>query len=131
MEQLEEHEQHQQSDSISRTDAVSENPLNAIDRLAETYKVPLEGAGTEIDEIRIEFEAMVTYAVPFMSLSTLDYQSVWWRLFHAPNSSEWSNIVILATLLFPYQHQMAQLKEYFHNSIVSRPRSELLLVATA
>ena len=60
MEQLEEHEQHQQSDSISQTDAVSENPLNAIDRLVETYKVPLEGAGAEIDEIRIEFEAMVT-----------------------------------------------------------------------
>lgn len=76
MEQLEEQEQHQQSESISQTDAVSENPLNAIDRLVETYKVPLEGAGAGIDEIPIEFEAMVTYAVQFISLSTLDYQSV-------------------------------------------------------
>ena len=100
MEQLEEHEQRQQSDSISQTDAVSQDPLNAINRLVETYKVPLEGAGAEIDEICIEFEAMVTYAVQFISLSTLDYQSVWWRLFHAPNSSEWSNILILTTLLF-------------------------------
>ena len=100
MEQLDEHEQHQQSDSISQIDGVSENPLNAIDRLVKTYKMPLEGAGAEIDENRIEFEAMMTYAVQFISLSTLDYQSVWWRLFHAPNSSEWSNILVLATLLF-------------------------------
>ena len=43
---------------------------------------------------------MVQYATQFISLSTMEYQSVWWRLFHAPNSSEWSNVLSLATLLF-------------------------------
>ena len=126
-EQLEEHEQHQQSDSISQTDAVSENPLNAIDRLIETYKVPLEGAGAEIDEIRIELEAMVTYAVQFISLSTLDYQSVWWRLFHAPNSSEWSNILILATLLFSLPASNGTVERVFSqlNCIKTKKRAAL------
>lgn len=70
-----------------------ENPVDAINRLVEHFKVPLEGANAEPDEIRPEFEAILSYACQFISLSTLDYQSVWWRLFHAPNSSEWSNIL--------------------------------------
>lgn len=79
MEKLDHHqeetEKEQQCQSIPQTDTDSENPLNAIDRLVEAYKVPLEGAGAEVDEIRVEFEAMMAYAVQFISLSTLDYQS--------------------------------------------------------
>lgn len=78
----------------------SENPLDTIDRLVERFRVPLEGAAAEVSEIRGEFEAMVSYASQFISLSTMEYQSVWWRLFHAPNSSEWSNVLSLASLLF-------------------------------
>ena len=87
----------------------SENPMNAIDRLVEHFKVPLEGANAEVEEIHHEFEIMVSYACQFISLSTLDFQAVRWRLFHAPNSSEWSNVLMLATLLFPYLFQMVSL----------------------
>ena len=34
----------------------------------------------------------------FIPLSSTDYQAVGWRLFHAPNASEWSNILLLAQL---------------------------------
>ena len=30
---------------------------------------------------------MIEYAVQYISTSSLDYHSVWWRLFHAPNSA--------------------------------------------
>ena len=83
--------------------------MNAIDRLIEHFKVPLEGANAEVEEIRHEFEIMVSYAGQFTSLSTLDYQAVWWQLFHPPNSSEWSNVLMIATLLFPYLLQMISL----------------------
>ena len=46
-------------------------------------------------EIHGEFDAMILYAAQFISLSTMEYQSVWWRLFHALNSSEWSNVFSL------------------------------------
>ena len=36
----------------------------------------------------------------YISLSNMDYQSVWWRLFHSPNSLEWSNVLTLTKLLF-------------------------------
>ena len=39
---------------------------------------------------------------------------------NAPNSSEWSNALILANLLFPYQHLMQTWSESFHRSISSK-----------
>ena len=103
------------------------NPMDAIDRLVEHFKVPLEGADAELDEIRREFEAMLSYASQFISLSTLDYQSVWWRLFHAPNSSEWSNILKLASLLFSLPVSNGKLERTFSqlNIIKDKKRSSL------
>ena len=80
--------------------AGSKNPLNAIDRLVEGFKVPLEGAEAEVSEICGECEAMVLWAFQFISLSIMEYQSVWWWLFHAQNYSEWSNVLSLVKLLF-------------------------------
>ena len=104
-----------------------ENPMDAIDRLVEHFKVPLEGADAKLDEIRWEFEAMLSYAGQFISLSTLDYQSVWWRLFNAPNSSEWSNILKLATLLFSLPVSNGKLERTFSqlNIIKDKKRSSL------
>ncbi len=89
------------------------NPLNAIDRLVERFRIPLEKAGAEVSEIPSEFEAIVSYATQFISLSTMDYQSVWWRLFHAPNSPEWSNLLTLSTLLFSLPVSNGKLERAF------------------
>ena len=89
------------------------DPLDAIDRLVERFRFPLEGAAAEVSEIRGEFETMVEYATQFISLSTMEYQSVWWRLFHAPNSSEWSNVLCLASLLFSLPVSNGKLERAF------------------
>ena len=46
-----------------------------------------------------DFHEMVLHATKFILLSTMGYQGVWWRLFHAPNASEWTNCLTLAHLL--------------------------------
>ncbi len=81
----------------------------------ERFRVPLEGAAAEASEIRGEFEAMIlhVYATQFITLSTMDYQSVWWRLFHAPDSSEWSNVLCLASLLFSFPVSNGKLERTF------------------
>ena len=40
------------------------------------------------------------YAINFISVSTLDCSSVWWRLFHCPSKTEWANALMLVELLF-------------------------------
>ena len=74
--------------------------LGAIDRLAECFKIPLEKANVQIQEIHAEFECILLYATKYISLSTLDYRAVWWQLFHSPDASEWVNILSLIELLF-------------------------------
>ena len=93
--------------------AESDNPLKAIDRLVERFRVPLEGVAAEVSEIRSEFEAIVVYATQFISLSTMEYRSVWWRLFHAPNSLEWCNILNLASLHFSLPVSNVKLERTF------------------
>ena len=93
--------------------AQSESPLNAIDRFVERFRVPFEGAAAEVSEICGDFEAMVSYATQFIFLSTMEYQSVWCQLFHALNSSEWSNVLKLASLLFPLPVSNSKLERTF------------------
>ena len=63
----------------------------------------------------------------FISLSTMEYQSVWWRLFHAPNSSSWSNVLTLASLLFSLPVSNGKLERIFSqvNLIKSGKRTSL------
>ncbi len=83
------------------TDSATDNPgWVAVENLVTRFKTPLEGADTDIDSVLPEFKTMVDYGVQFFSLSTLDYRSVWWRLFHCPTSSEWANCFSLVELLF-------------------------------
>lgn len=76
------------------------DPLEAVDRLVQQFTIPLQGAGADLEEIHAEFDAMSQYACQYISLSTLSYQGVWWRLFHAPVSTEWANALTLVELLF-------------------------------
>ena len=73
-----EHDSSVDCPSTSTDAQENEDPLNAIDRLTEHFRIPLESANVEVSEIHEEFEGMITYAAQFISLSTMDYQSVWW-----------------------------------------------------
>ena len=56
---------------------------------------------------------MMEYAVQYIALSTLDYHAVWWRLFHAPNHAEWSNVLILTELVFSLPASNGKLERIF------------------
>ena len=59
----------------------------------------MEVAGVVVAQIVDEFRDML-YATQFISLSSTNYQTVWWKLFHSPNASDWTNALKLAHLLF-------------------------------
>jgi len=62
------------------------NSLDEVLRLVVRFKVPLQGIEAVTDDIHREFTEMMDYAISFIySLSTLEYRSVWCRLFNAPS----------------------------------------------
>ena len=72
-------------------------------------------------------EILVQYAVQFISVSTLDYREVWWRIFHAPNASEWSNALILANLLFSLPASNAKVERVFSQVSIIKTNKRTLL----
>ena len=61
------------------------------------FKVPLEVSGVVVAKVVDEFrDAFVRNTVHFF----IDYQAVWWKLFHSPDASDWMNALKLARLLF-------------------------------
>ena len=87
--------------------------LAAIDRLVERFGTPLQSTEANIDVIKDDFAGMIKYAVQYIAIATLYYHSVWWRLLHAPNSAEWSNVLILAELLFSLPASNGKLERVF------------------
>ena len=57
--------------------------LEPLKRLGKRFETPLVAAGADLSQLRNEFLEMLQYAISLISLATLDYQTVWWRLFHA------------------------------------------------
>lgn len=105
----------------------SDAPQEWIERLIARFTIPLEGAGIDCTKIQEEFKIMAQYAVQFVSLSTLEYHSVWWRLFHSPSSSEWSNVLGLVTLLLSLPASNGKLERAFSqmNIIKTSKRSKM------
>ena len=90
-----------------------ESDLAAVDRLVERFSTPLQGAQADINVIKTEFDSMIEYAVQYIATASLDYHFVWWRLFHAPNSADWSNALILAKLLLSLPASNGKLERTF------------------
>ena len=91
------------------------------------FTIPLQGAQANCDRIKEEMQSLLQYAVHFISLSTLDYRAVWWRLFNAPSSSEWSNALILVELLLSLPASNGKLEQVFSqlNVIKTNKRTSL------
>ena len=87
--------------------------MSTIGSLVERFTTPLQSAKANTDVIQLEFSCMMEYAVQYIALSTLDYHAVWWRLFHAPNHAEWSNVLILAELVFSLPASNGKLERIF------------------
>ena len=73
----------------------------------------LEKAGIDVDTIPLEFKEMVDYAIQISSLSTMDYQAVWWRLCNCPCSGKWRNCLSLIQLLFSLPASNGKLERMF------------------
>ena len=107
---------------------VEENlPLESVERLVAKFTIPLQGAQANCDKIKEEMQSLLQYAVHFISLSTLDYRAVWWRLFNAPSSSEWSNALILVELLLSLPASNGKLERVFSqlNVVKTNKRTSL------
>ena len=102
-------------------------PWSSVTRLSTRFKPPLEGAGTDVDVILSEFKEMVEYAIQFFSLSTMDYQAVWWRLFHCPCSSAWRNCLSLVELLFSLPASNGKLERIFSQLKIIKTEKQSLL----
>ena len=87
--------------------------IEAIARLTSKFKVPLESAGAVVANVGDEFCDLLQYAIQFISLSSTSYQVVWWKLFHSPNASDWTNVLILARLLFTLPVSNGKLERVF------------------
>lgn len=85
----------------------------AIARLTSKFKVPLESAGAVVANVGDEFSDLLQYAIQFISLSSTSYHVVWWKLFHSPNASDWTSVLILARLLFTLPVSNGKLERVF------------------
>ena len=103
------------------------NPLDEVLRLVVRFKVPLQGAEAVTDDIHREFTEMMDYAVSFISLSTLEYRSVWWRLFNAPSKSDWRSALLLVELLFSLPASNGTVERVFSMSNVIKTDKRSLL----
>ena len=95
--------------------------------LVQQFTIPLQGAGAEVEEIHAEFEAVLQYTCQYISVSTLSYQAVWWRLLHAPVATEWVNILMLVELLFSLPVSNGKVEQVISqvNVIKSSKRTQL------
>ena len=101
--------------------------MEPISRLVERFKIPLEGAGTDTDLICDEFRDMLQYAIQYISVATLDYRSIWWRLFHAPTACDWSNVLKLAELVFSLPASNGKLERVFSVVTTIKTKNRTLL----
>ena len=60
----------------------------AINCLMLKFKIHLEVAGVVVGLIVNMFHYMFSYATEFISLSSTNYQSVWWKLFHSLSAGQ-------------------------------------------
>ena len=61
---------------------------------------------------------MQLYVTQFICLATLDHRTVWWRLFHCPYLSNWSNILALAILLFIHCLYLTENRKRLFSSVL-------------
>ena len=108
-----------------------ENPHSAapIDRLGERFEQPLVSAGVDITERRKEFIEQLEHSTQFISLSTLSYKEVWWRLFHALCASQWTNILTLAKLIFSLPSSNGKLERMFSMVVIKSEKGPLSAIA--
>ena len=87
--------------------------LAPLERLGIRFNEPLEAAGVQLKALKGEFKEVLEYANQYISLATLEYTAVWWRVFHSPDAESWCNLTMLAQLLFALPVSNGKLERVF------------------
>lgn len=112
---------------VADEDADSLAIMEPISRLAERFRIPLEGAGADIlkrsvvNLVRWSDKQFSTF--PLLLLITIPYGGG--SSMHAPTSSDWSNVLVLAELLFSLPASNGKLESVFQSSLPLRLRTGL------
>ena len=67
----------------------------------------------QLKALKGEFKEVLEYANQYISLATLEYIAVWWRVFHSPDAESWCNLTVLAQLLFALQVSNGKLERVY------------------
>ena len=46
-----------------------------------------------------EWDDIVEYAKRYLNLFQDDYKVIWWKLFNSPDSTKWTNVLVVVELL--------------------------------
>ena len=71
-----------------------------INNLANRFSIPLEKSGVDISALGDEWIDMLDYSQRYLNITTDNSLTIWWKLFNAPSSKNWTNILNLIELLF-------------------------------
>ena len=85
----------------------------ALNGLSSHFSVPLEKSGVDCGVLEEEWLDMHDYAKRYLNLATENYRIIWWKLFNAPTSSKWRNILALIELLFCFPMANGRLERVF------------------
>lgn len=71
-----------------------------ITNLADRFRIPLEKCGVDVSALEDEWIDLLDYSQKYLNLTTDKSLTIWWKLFNAPSSKNWTNILNLIELLF-------------------------------
>ena len=71
----------------------------ALECISIRFLVPLENASVNCALLNEEWDDIVEYAKRYLDLVQDDYHVIWWKLFNAPDSTNWTNILAVVELL--------------------------------
>ena len=66
--------------------AATSSCSDVITRLTTRFRIPLEAVGAVLFMENFK-KSYHNYATQFISLSSTNYQAVWWKLFHCPDTT--------------------------------------------
>ena len=94
---------------------------SALDEIISLLREPLEAKGCNLSSIADEIDEIVEYARKYLNISKEGYQKIWYKLFTAPDSGRWANILLICELIFSLP---------FSNGHIERTFSALKLIKT-
>ena len=71
-----------------------------INNLAYHFKTPLEKSGVDVSALEEEWIDLLDYSRKYLNIAQDKSLTIWWKLFNAPSSKNWTNILNLIELLF-------------------------------